>query len=482
MHAPRFHPRRLAGVLTLLSLLLLNEWVLGPLFADDGSIDGAKLVAVRGFDLLALVLGLYLLFGRQSVGKLYREAVVVLANTLLLFVVFNLLAWSTIRDKGSEVFIGGAEMAYTHPELMRKIYRMDDIESIKARLPTPGAGGHPSLQMMMRPAAGEHYNSGPEGARRTCRDGHFVDAPLDGAIWMFGGSTTLGSGVSDCETIASQLNQLDRNNVYLNFGVESRGENPEIEHLLLLLRKGYRPKAVYFLDGLNDIDINALQEPLFSPLEAPAIPQQPYYFAIQNDNGVFFGNLLARLPLLQWAKTATPPTDIDQLPTCADDGGVYRPDGEYHTAPLAHYARMTSLWRGLRHFSAGELSDALRDSCAARMRTLYGANGRFLATLAKSFDFEARVYFQPLAVLAPDNPFIRHPQRFHDSAQYALLAHLVKGVREEIAAGHLPGFVDLSALGHDCADCWVDPNHYSPRFNHRLAEAMLAARPQEPSD
>ena len=467
--------RRLGGLLLLLSTLPLNEWVLGPLFADDGTIDGAKLLAVRAFDLIALAAGLFLLLARRPLGSLYRDGVMVLFHTVLLLVVLNLAAWTTLRDKGSEIFMGGAEMAHVNPDYMRRAYGVDDIEAIKGRITTPGATGHPALSIMMRPIAEGHYHSGPEGTRRSCRGGEPLEAPLNGAVWMFGGSTTYGSGVSDCETVASALNDLDPANTYLNFGVESRVQNSEIEHLLLLLRKGYRPKAVLFLDGLNDIDINALQEPLFSPFEATAVPQQPYYFRIQNDDAIFHANLLANLPLVRALSRAAPPAAIEALPPCGDGADLYRPDGQFHTAPLAHYGRNLSLWMGLRHFTADQLTDTLRESCGGRMVTLYRGNGAFLATLAEAFGFDYRVYFQPLAVLSPENPFIRDPATFRAGAQYALLSHLVERVRGEIAAGALPGFHDLSRVGMECGDCWVDPNHYTPAFNRRLAEAMLAA-------
>lgn len=467
--------RRALGIVLLLSPLLLNEWVLGALFADDGSVDGGKLLAVRGFDLALLAVGLWLVVGRRPVGELYRGGALVILNTVLLFVLLNLAAWATLGEKGSALFIGGLEMVHTEPERMLAVYGGEDIERVRAFYYTPGATGHPALPIMMRPARSPHYNSGPEGTRRSCRGGEPVEASLDGAVWMFGGSTTYGSGVADCDTIASKLNDLDPTNTYLNFGVESRNQNPEIDHLLLLLRKGYRPKAVIFLDGLNDIDINVLQQPLLGPFDAQAIPQQPYYFRIHNDSGVFHANLLSRLPLVRALAETAPPTSIEELPSCGDGTGVYQPDGEFHTAPLTHYGRNMSLWLGLRHFTADELTDQLSEKCGDRLITLYRGNGRFLRTIAESFGFEARVIFQPLAVLAPDNPFLRDPERFHDGALYALIRHLRDRVRSAIATNQLPGFHDLSTLGMECGDCWVDPNHYSPRFNRRLAEAMLAA-------
>ncbi len=488
-----FNFQRWLGLAILLSVLVLNEWVLGPLFADDGAVDGIRLLVLRVLDVAAIIVGSVLLLSKQTIGALYKDSVVVIFNSLLLLFIANLLVWAAQKDKGSEIFIGGSEMAYKNPELLSRVFNDEPIAKVIERQTTPGASAHPALQMMMRPAKGEFYNSGPEGTRRSCNQtqlepkiadpsvsaqSHTEQARsnrsyLNNAIWMFGGSTTYGSGVADCETIASYLNEFDTDNRYINFGVESRGQNPEIDHLMLLLRKGYQPKAVLFFDGLNDLDINVLQQPLFSTFEAPAIPQQPYYFALQNDGAAYWGNLITRMPLLTLVSSSFKPTTISDLPICESGDAIYQPNSDFHSNPAAHYSRMLSLWTGLRYFNANEVTDELRRTCADRIKTLYRGNSRFLANIANAFDFNVHILFQPLAVLADDNAFVRDPERFKRSAQHALLSHLVEQVRNEISEGNLPGFFDLSGFGMDCSDCWIDPNHYSPAFNRKLALEIL---------
>ena len=71
------------------------------------------------------------------------------------------------------------------------------------------------------------------------------------AVWFFGGSTTLGWGVTDEETIPAQLEKLIGRPV-VNFGVS--GFYSAQENLLLnqYLRIGYSPSMAIFLDGINE--------------------------------------------------------------------------------------------------------------------------------------------------------------------------------------------------------------------------------------
>ena len=73
-------------------------------------------------------------------------------------------------------------------------------------------------------------------------------------IFVFGGSTTFGYGVSDSETIPSYLQDKFDSNEYIvyNFG---RGYYYSKQQLILfiqLLNKGYRPDIVISIDGVNE--------------------------------------------------------------------------------------------------------------------------------------------------------------------------------------------------------------------------------------
>lgn len=74
---------------------------------------------------------------------------------------------------------------------------------------------------------------------------------IDGAIWVFGGSTTFGYGIADSETIPAVIQKITNQRV-INFG---RGYFYSAQENLLLsrlLQAGYKPKTAIFLDGINE--------------------------------------------------------------------------------------------------------------------------------------------------------------------------------------------------------------------------------------
>lgn len=78
-----------------------------------------------------------------------------------------------------------------------------------------------------------------------------ASTPLDGAVWVFGGSTAFGYGVADGETIPAQFERLLGRPV-ANLGVSSYASDEENLLLNYYLKAGYRPSAALFLDGVNE--------------------------------------------------------------------------------------------------------------------------------------------------------------------------------------------------------------------------------------
>lgn len=108
------------------------------------------------------------------------------------------------------------------------------------------------------PRSGQFVNVSPLGFRRNNstipKDSLITTNPAkNDLIYFFGGSTTFGYGVSDNQTIPSQLEKLRPGTQVINFG---RGYYySEQENLLLdrLLNNGAaKPKVAIFLDGLNE--------------------------------------------------------------------------------------------------------------------------------------------------------------------------------------------------------------------------------------
>jgi len=76
-------------------------------------------------------------------------------------------------------------------------------------------------------------------------------------VFLFGGSTTFGYGVTDAQALGSQLQplltqKLGRPVVVYNFGQSKYGSTQERLLFEKLLLAGYKPDMAIFVDGLND--------------------------------------------------------------------------------------------------------------------------------------------------------------------------------------------------------------------------------------
>ena len=109
------------------------------------------------------------------------------------------------------------------------------------------------------------------------------------------------SGVKSSETIPYYLNEIDKENVYINFAVPSYSQNQEIEKLILLLNKGYNPKRVIFIDGLNEV--NNISSSNFHPIEQNTYMHSHYsyfynYDSLVSNNRLNLKNLIYKTPII----------------------------------------------------------------------------------------------------------------------------------------------------------------------------------------
>ncbi|MGB1026151.1 MAG: hypothetical protein ACPGYL_06325, partial [Rhodospirillaceae bacterium] len=420
--------------------VLLNEWTLGPLVAADGVIDGPKLWVVRGFDVGCLIAAALVFLVKLNIAKLYQTTAIMVFNTLLLFVGLNLVAWAFTSHYSLRYAYSALEFIREQPDQARAIYGLEDLAAIEARVYSPGAVAHPSLPLQMRPATGPYYTSGTFGERLSCRDGKpFQVADINDAIWMFGGSTTYGSGVADCETIATALNGLTGDVPVINFGVESFGRPSETQRLILLLRQGYRPRAVVFFDGLNDIDINIMRAPLLPVQTVPPTVATAYYHQLLNDSGSYYANLFGRLPLAEVMGSFAAPDAAHIIPCTIDplEAGLNQPGNAYHDAPLTHFGRQMASTRALRALKAEDIPPEHLERCGERLVRFYQGEMAFTNALAEAFNFQTITVFQPIGGVNLQNPFYRDPETFFAGSYHAFLKYMVELVRQEIAQGRL---------------------------------------------
>ena len=109
------------------------------------------------------------------------------------------------------------------------------------------------------------YNVNSNGVRKT--DNTYIkNKDKLHKIFVFGGSTTFGTGVEDSQTIPSHLSRIFNNeNNSLNYEVTNYGASAfildqDLNTFLKLLKNGEKPNTVIFYGGFNDV-FSALVEP-----------------------------------------------------------------------------------------------------------------------------------------------------------------------------------------------------------------------------
>jgi hypothetical protein len=192
-------------------------------------------------------------------SRVYHSGALMLMNTLLLFLVLNILAaifLSVHRFLSSDNPVaekyGEEQLHSVYPGLSN-----DEIHDLLHETWSRPYVYEPFTQFRERVYHGEYVNVDTSGFR-SIKD-QAVWPPPQGEInvFVFGGSTTFGYGVTDGQTIASRLQERLRRslgksvNVY-NFGRGFYFSTQERILFELLLASGHTPALAIFIDGLND--------------------------------------------------------------------------------------------------------------------------------------------------------------------------------------------------------------------------------------
>lgn len=109
----------------------------------------------------------------------------------------------------------------------------------------------PVLGFKEIPRTSKFVNVTEDGIRKNNND-DLTLKDLQGSIWVFGGSTTFGYGVTDKETIPAFLDQQMPNTKAINLGRGYYFSRQENDYLSYLLSTGLTPERVIFIDGINE--------------------------------------------------------------------------------------------------------------------------------------------------------------------------------------------------------------------------------------
>jgi lysophospholipase L1-like esterase len=289
----------------------------------------------------------------------------------------------------------------------------------------------PLVEYTMTPYNGPWFSITEDGYRSV---GHPQDLNAAGPkVFVFGGSTALGMGVANDETIAAYLDQAVHNagkpNVQVfNFGVVSWYSTQERIQLEKFLTAGIKPDLVVFVDGLNDFgfcefpDRTAWYERLMATTRARS--RQPL--------GV---ELAARSNIVQVAR---------YLGGNKDAG--------------------STLWGSSCH------SDADVDRIITRLDT----NRRIIAATAEKLGFKAVFVTQPVPTYHYDNAKRPVPMSISMLSYQENLTRGYPRMAEMQAEGKLlsANHLWLAELEPEAGNAYADAVHYTPRMNKAIAEAV----------
>jgi hypothetical protein len=293
----------------------------------------------------------------------------------------------------------------------------------------------PFAEFRMTPYQSRYFNISESGVRSNGTPPAELDAPGP-KVFVFGGSTTLGIGVGDDETIPAYIEQAlkaaGRDDVKVfNLGVVSYYSTQERIALERLLTAGLKPDVAVFIDGTND----------FYYCTVPDV-------SAWNERLVQLTRARSRMPILMELS---------------------------HRSSVVQLARhlggdKSVMVREWGSFCTGE-GDV--EKVARRLDT----NRRIIDATAQKMGFGTLFVQQPVPTYAYDNrkrpfPVQEEMLGYHmNSARgYPLMA-------EQRAQGRLMdrGLLWLTDLEPAEGNAYIDTIHYSPRFNKAIAAKVAQA-------
>jgi hypothetical protein len=194
---------------------------------------------------------------QRKIVRWYVGSAIMLFNTLLLFVLLNVLLLPILSIHRSMA----RPPSLKYPDdWYRKVYPgMADSEWKELVRETKDRpfGFSPYVMFTEPPYHGRYINVSEQGYRLVPQQGPWPMDPKNFNVLTFGGSTMFGYAVSDDQTVAAYLQTILQNAggrrvcVY-NFGRRAYFSTQERILFEQLLRDGARPNLVVFMDGLND--------------------------------------------------------------------------------------------------------------------------------------------------------------------------------------------------------------------------------------
>ncbi|KIL99990.1 hypothetical protein CCC_02779 [Paramagnetospirillum magnetotacticum MS-1] len=254
-------------------------------------------------------------------------------------------------------------------------------------------------------------------------------------VFVFGGSTTLGAGVGDEETIPAYMEKAlaasGRGEVKVfNFGTVSYHSTQERIALERLLTQGIKPDVAVFIDG--DADFYHC-----------AIPDSSAW----NERLSQLTRLRSRQPL--WRELSARSHVLELIRHLAGDKSVL----------VREWGRFCE-------------NDAEVDAVIRRLDT----NRRLIDAMAERMGFKVLFVQQPVPTYAYDNRKRPFPVKEEAMGYHMNAARGYPRLAEMRAAGQLwdKGVLWLAELEPVDGNAYIDAVHYSPAFNKGIGDRIAA--------
>jgi lysophospholipase L1-like esterase len=233
--------------------LLANHWILGYLFSQDGKIETVNLIVIWICQLFLLSAGIVVFLRRRSFNtkKFFFACVTALLIVLAVEIGLHVIDYVVHSNQQDVVKVAGKQYLLSPYE--GKDWASDYFIELRESFEFEY---QPFLGWRRKSFASKYINVNSRGERKTWNpiSSHINESD---AIYVFGGSTTWGTGARDEHTLPSYISKILSSKGY-NFEVKNYGESSytflnEVVYLTMLLRQGMRPEYVIFYDGCNDV-------------------------------------------------------------------------------------------------------------------------------------------------------------------------------------------------------------------------------------
>ncbi|MCX5873687.1 MAG: SGNH/GDSL hydrolase family protein [Deltaproteobacteria bacterium] len=377
---------------------------------------------------------------RKGLPEYYKTFCIIVVNAIIIFIVLNIIAgwYEKISSKSKNVETSSGSNLFKYKEFtpeLAPVYPGWDREQVNILLFETRhvtLGYDPFTQFRERPFVGKYVNVDPRGFRPVKNQGPWVPSEAETNIFLFGGSTAFGYGVTDNETIASFLQEILNDSkptrlarVY-NLGRCSYISSQELIFLEKLIQSGIVPDVAIFIDGLNDF---------------------AHYKGV--------------------------PGFTKELTKFMDEGEI------------PEWKRIVKGLPVVRMFSKKEKyeesnSEIQRDSIIREIVKRYKTNNNLVKVICDKFTIKPLFVWQPTPVYKYDQSY-----NIFGKFDYERFLPYVRVGYETIAKDYLAGqfgenFLWLAGMQEDLKEpLYVDAAHYSARMSKLIAEQIASALSQK---